>query len=224
MATKKETVINIRPVEMRAAKIHITGITPLITHRWSEKAKKEMRDKQTKATKTKARDAKNIWGELASALYWVDGMPDVKYEDWDEETYVKYATGARFGFPVTAIKQGAASSVYRIGAVPDKMGMRASFLIDGVGDEQLGIIESDEIPAMREDMVKVGMGTADLRYRPMFRNWGMTISIRYNANGLFTLEQIVNAINLCGQTNGIGEWRNERDGQFGMFVVDNVEA
>ena len=103
------------------------------------------------------------------------------------------------------------------------MGLRSSVFIDGYGPMQLAIIESDTLPEMREDMVKVGMGTADLRYRPMFVNWGMTLKVRYNKNGAFSLDQILNVINLGGQTNGIGEWRNERDGQFGMFAIDRVD-
>ena len=41
----------------------------------------------------------------------------------------------------------------------------------------------------------------------------------YNANGMYSLEQIVNIINAGGYACGIGEWRPERDGQYGMFHV-----
>ena len=34
-----------------------------------------------------------------------------------------------------------------------------------------------------------------------------------------TIENIINAINLGGQLNGIGEWRIEKGGQYGSFHV-----
>lgn len=72
---------------------------------------------------------------------------------------------------------------------------------------------------MREDMVKIGMGTADIRYRGEFRNWYADMEISYNVNGQYTIEQIINIINAGGYACGVGEWRPERDGQYGMFHV-----
>lgn len=79
-------------------------------------------------------------------------------------------------------------------------------------------IKSDP-PIMREDMVKVGMGTADIRYRGEFRNWSTDMKITYNKNGQYSLEQIINIINAGGFCCGVGEWRPERDGQNGTFHV-----
>lgn len=51
MATKKnEQIIEVKPLEIEEVEIRITGNTPLIVHAWSEKAKKEMLDKQTGAS------------------------------------------------------------------------------------------------------------------------------------------------------------------------------
>ena len=58
---KKATaeVIEIRPIQIKTFTVHIVGDTPLIMHAWSEKAKREMLEKQMKVTKTKAKTAKN---------------------------------------------------------------------------------------------------------------------------------------------------------------------
>ena len=44
---KKATteVIEIRPIQIKKATVHIVGDTPLIMHAWSEKAKREMLEK-----------------------------------------------------------------------------------------------------------------------------------------------------------------------------------
>jgi hypothetical protein len=71
---------------------------------------------------------------------------------------------------------------------------------------------------MREDMVRVGMGTADLRYRGEFPRWWATILVRYNM-AVLSEAQILNLLNTGGFAVGIGEWRPERDGMSGMFHV-----
>ena len=214
MATAKVELIEIRPIEIQKTTIRIVGDTPLIMHAWSEKAKREMLDKQMKKTKSAAREAKNPVEDFIRSMYWLTPMPT----DMTEEGFEKaIADGARFGFPVTAFKQAAISAAYRMGWAKDKVSMRGSFFIDG--DENQMIEIHSDTPIIREDMVKVGMGTADIRFRGEFRNWYADLTISYNKNGQHTLEQIINIINAGGYVCGVGEWRPERDGQFGMFHV-----
>lgn len=215
MATKTTNeILEIRPLEIVKTTIRIVGDSPLIMHAWSEKAKREMLEKQMKATKTKARAAKNPVEDFIRSMYWLSDMPT----DMTEEGFeAAIANGARFGFPVTAFKQAAISAAYRMGWTKDKMSMRGSFYIDGDSNQMLEI-KSDK-PIMREDMVKVGMGTADIRYRGEFRNWYVDMPISFNKNGKYEFEQIVNIINAGGYVCGVGEWRPERDGQYGMFHV-----
>jgi GntR family transcriptional regulator len=59
---------------------------------------------------------------------------------------------------------------------------------------------------MREDMVRVGMGTADIRYRGEFTTWSMDLPIRYNARAV-SVEQLVLIFDAGGFGTGIGEWR-----------------
>ena len=73
---------------------------------------------------------------------------------------------------------------------------------------------------MREDMVKIGMGTADLRYRGEFKNWYIDLILEYNKDGDVTLEQLLNVLNAGGYSCGIGEWRPERDGTFGRYHIE----
>lgn len=216
MATKKANaeVIEIRPIEIKKVTIHIVGDTPLIMHAWSEKAKRMMLEAQMGVAKGKKKEAKNPVDDFIRSMYWLTPMP----EDGTMESFEEaIANGARFGFPVTAFKQAAISAAYRMGWAKDKMSMRGAFFIDS---DENGMIEiHSDTPEMREDMVKVGMGTADIRYRGEFKNWYADLTISYNANGQYSLENIVNIINAGGYVCGVGEWRPERDGQNGMFHV-----
>lgn len=216
MATKKSNteVIEIRPIEIKKVTVRIVGDTPLIMHAWSEKAKRMMLEAQMGVAKGKKKEAKNPVDDFIRSMYWLTPMP----EDGTMESFEEaIANGARFGFPVTAFKQAAISAAYRMGWAKDKMSMRGAFFIDS---DENGMIEiHSDTPEMREDMVKVGMGTADIRYRGEFKNWYADLTISYNANGQYSLENIVNIINAGGYVCGVGEWRPERDGQNGMFHV-----
>ena len=214
MAVKTE-IVAIKPIEMNVVEITIKGDTPLIMHAWSEKAKRMMLEAQTGKAKGKKKELRNPVEDFINSMYWLTEAPT----EYTEEAFEKaIENGARFGFPVTAFKQAAISAAYRMKWVKDKMGLRGAFFIESDCDDMIEI--KSDTPIMREDMVKIGMGTADLRYRGEFRNWSATFRVKYNSNGEFSFENILNIINAGGQVCGVGEWRPERDGQFGMYHVD----
>lgn len=213
MTTKKntETVVEIPAIDIRETIIHIEGDTPLITHKWSEKAKKEMLEKQQKVAKTKTKDAKDPMADFIDTIYWLEGEPE-------EKTYEGFCraleNGARIGFPATAFKACAIMGAYRAGAGIPATVMRGAFHIPCELIEIKGEIN------MREDMVKIGgiSKTADIRYRAEIKNWSADIPVRYNA-GILTLEQVTNIFNLGGFACGVGEWRVEKNGVFGSYHV-----
>lgn len=210
MATKENKEVFIPAINIQTATIKIVGDSPLIMHKWSEKAKKEILDKQMKKAKTKGHDAKDPVADFINSMYWLEGEPDEK----TEEGFAKaIQNGARFGFPSVAFKASAVSAGYRCGVTKDKVSMNAAFHIDGE------FVEIHGIPEMREDMVKIAMGTADIRYRGEFKNWYAVFPVKYNASAI-SLEQLVNLFNLGGFACGVGEWRAEKGGTFGMFHVE----
>lgn len=223
MATKKTEVIEIKPIQIAKLDLRIVGDTPLIMHAWSEKAKREMLEAQQGKKKGKVKERKNPVVDFINSMYWLEGKPEVENEMDEEECeklfHAAIQKGARFGFPVTAFKQAAISAAYRLGWSKDKMSLRGVFFIDA---DENGMVEiKSDTPIMREDMVKIGMGTADIRYRGEFRNWYADLTISYNMNGQYDLNNIINIINAGGYVCGAGEWRPERDGQNGMYHVES---
>ena len=218
MATKKEETIEIRPLDIQTVPIRIVGDTPLIVHAWSEKAKRMMLEAQTKATKTKAKEKRDPFDDFINSLYWLEGKPAVSTPEAFDEAV---RNGAKWGFPVGAIKQSANSAAYRLGWVKNQMALRGSYFLRSEYGDMAEI--KGCVPEIREDMVRIGMGTADLRYRGEFKNWYMDFELQYNASGVMTLEQIINCLHAGGFSCGIGEWRPEKDGSFGMFHVEVAE-
>lgn len=212
MATKKteSTEVIIPAIDIRRVTIKIVGDSPLIMHAWSDKAKQMILDKQMKKAKTKGHDAKNPVEDFIESMYWLEGKPTV----YTEEAFAEaIASGARFGFPSTAFKASAVSAAYRSGVTKNMVTMNGAFHIDGE------FVEIQGIPHIREDMVRIAMGGTDIRFRGQFDEWSAVFSAKYNASVL-SMEQLVNMFNMGGFACGIGEWRPEKGGTFGMFHVE----
>lgn len=209
MATKKENVvIELQPINLGEATITIVGDTPLIVNNFDEKTKRQMLEAQMKKA-TKGREPKNPVEDFMRSLHWITEMPEV----FTEEAFDKaLMNGAKFGFPAVGIKASIVSSAYRGKLTKDKVSVNGSFHIIGE------LIEIKGTPTMREDMVRVANGMPDIRYRGEFKNWEMTFTIRYNQN-VYSLEQIINFINLGGFACGIGEFRTEKGGMYGSYHV-----
>lgn len=222
MSTKKnEEIIEIKPLDVKTVEIVIKGDTPLIMHAWSEKAKRMMLEAQQGKSKGKKKEAKNPVADFVESIYWLEGKPVYSDDATEEEVTAAFVdsiqNGARFGFPIAAIKKATCSAAYRLGWVKDRMGLRGAFFIESDFGDMVEIIS--DTPVMREDMVRVGIGVADIRYRGEFRNWSARFRLKYNASGSFSLDRIINALNAGGFVCGIGEWRPEKDGNFGTFHV-----
>lgn len=207
---KKETeVITIPAIDIRNATITLKGDSPLIVHKWSEKAKKMMLDKQMKVATSKGHDAKDPFADFVDTIYFLSGKPESPTQEAFEEALFN---GARFGFPSVGVKASAVSAGFRAGVTKNLVSMNGAFHID----EEY--VEIKGVPQIREDMVRVGMGTADIRYRAEFPEWSTTFTVKYNA-GVISLAQLCNLFNLGGFAVGIGEWRPEKGGTYGRYHV-----
>lgn len=225
MATAKKTeTVEIRPLEIKETKIRLVGDTPLLVHAWSEKAKRQMLETQQGTNTGKKKQKRNPVDDFIQACYWLTPKPS--YPDGaDEETAMAafdaaVQAGARFGFKAKAIKMAAQSAAYRLNWVKNQMGMRGALFIRS---DSNGLVEiHSDVPVMSEEMVTIGQGKSDLRYRPQFNNWYMDLTILYNEDCGISWENMINAINAGGIMCGIGEWRPERDGDYGRFHVASV--
>jgi hypothetical protein len=222
MATKKATGVQIKPIKEATYVVRVVGDTPLIMHRWDEKGKRQLLENMQKTNNGKEKEPKNPVVEFIDSMYWLTEKPDVNCYMDEEECEKLFMdaieNGAKFGFPVTAFKQAAISAAYRLGWSKDKMSLRGVFFIES---DVNGLVEiKSDPPIMREDITRIGMGKPDLRYRGEFRNWYADLVVKFNINGNYDIGSIINIINAGGYVCGVGEWRPERDGQYGMFHVE----
>lgn len=213
--TRLATVLS-KKATFSAFSVWLVGDTPLITHAWSEKARREMLQKQVKATKG-GKEARDPEADFVSSLY---DMGD----------------GGGFGFPAMGFKNCILSSAHKDKGIA-RTSVMAGLWIDAemvrtrpalagaVCDMPLIRIHGTA-PEMREDMVKIGSGlnkTANLSYRAQFTVWAMRVTGKFNST-ILTPEALAFLIQEAGMASGLGEWRNEKRGMFGAFhLADETE-
>lgn len=204
-AKPKDTEIQkivIAPIEIKLMQITIEGITPLIVHNWSEKARKEMRDKQQKKA-NKAREAKDPQAEYLAALYTHE-------EGWT-------------GIPASGVKGCLVNACRMVNGLPMTLAKRMLYVhADATNAKGQDLVRVYGEHEMHEANVRLESGTADLRYRPIYKKWEIPLTIQYIAN-VVSAEQVANLINMAGMCEGLCEHRpgspKSNTGTNGMFKI-----
>lgn len=206
MATKKKEEQKLKPINRRRVTVRLVGVSPLIQHKWSEKAMNEMRDKQQLGKKTKTRGLKDPKEDGEAAMHRTpDGKP---------------------GVPAVAIKAAVINAAHVDLGIPKVLVRKALFILPFGRDVILPL----EPPAMNgrkkevkyeivEDMVRVGQGTADMRYRPYFDEWAVTTTWEIDGDLLQTSD-LLTLLDRAGFGVGLMEWRPQKEGEYGRFRVD----
>jgi len=192
---ESKSEVAIRAPSILRTTIKLRGISSLIMHAWSKKAIEMIEAKQQKKA-TGPKSAKVPLDEFNGARYIID-------EDTD-------------GIPAICLKNCAVEAGVTLGM--QKTYLRKCFFVNPDGDE-LVPITCPEGPKMRTDMVRVGMGTADVRYRPEYKHWSLEVPVEFNSE-LISAHELLNLFENAGYSVGLGEWRPQKDGVHGRFKVE----
>lgn len=196
-----EAQVSITKIGTETLRVPILGTAPLIVHKFSEKAKRQMLDAmQGRKTPKQPKD------------------PDA---DYDSALYLHDDGG--FGFPVIAFKAATVGAARFYGKAVPMTALRQFVFMDAefskVAGQKLARIIGE--PRMREDVVRVGMGGSDLRYRPEFTEWQTSLEVTY-VSSMLTRESVLSLIEAGGMGVGVGEWRPEKKGDFGTYQIDST--
>jgi hypothetical protein len=194
---KKKKSLKCPPIKRRHITLTIKSKSPLIQHKWSDKAKDMMRDKH-QGKKTRSREVRDTKSEGEEASY--------------------RTTDGRYGIPLLAVKSSMISAAHKDIGIEKTLVKKALFIPSVDGSAVIPFLEHSE-PTIEEDCVRVGQGSADLRYRPYFNEWSARITFEVDAE-LLTTEDLVTLVNRAGFGVGICEWRPEKGGEYGRFYVD----
>ena len=190
-----KTKVELQPISIERMEITIEGVSPLIQHKWSEKARTMMREKKG-GKKTTIREVCNPEREMEDATH--------------------YTSNGSYGIPVAALKTAIINAAHKDIGIEKTLVRKSLFILC---DDPGGILEMEcADPIMREDCVRVGMGKADLRYRPEFSDWSVRFVVEFDAGNLKPSD-IVYLIDRAGFGVGLCEWRPEKGGDFGRFRI-----
>jgi hypothetical protein len=190
-------VVTLEEMQQSVLTTKIRGVSPFIQHKWSEKAVQMMKDKHA-GVRVKNREIRDPEQEFRDAAYVCED--------------------GRFGFPAGGIKACLIGAAHKDIGLEKTLLRKSLFILPDDPINNLIALETDD-PLMREDIVRIGMGSTDLRYRPEFRNWSMVLNFEFDAQAL-TQNTILNLIQRAGFGVGLGEWRPEKGGEYGRFEVD----
>tara|TARA_R110000803_G_scaffold200845_1_gene265449 strand:+ start:451 stop:969 length:519 start_codon:yes stop_codon:yes gene_type:complete len=146
---------------------------------------------------------------------------DVRDPDREFKAAMHRTSDGAYGFPSGGIKKCLLNAAHKDIGIEKTLLRKSLFIIadaDSESGEPLCLMDTTD-PIMREDVVRVGMGSTDLRYRPEFKTWAIELTLQYDGEAL-TPENILNIFQRAGFGVGLGEWRPEKAGEYGRFAID----
>ena len=206
----KTEVIELKQISVQHAKITICGDGNLVLNKMNDVTARQLTD----ARKDKAKDTakKNVWEEIITSMHWYKGKPT----DFSEEGLAKAlmendpcitAFGLRKSFGDAVVRNGIDTYATKFMAgvnIPAEGGLIPITFAEHYVDEKL---------------MSPKKGAPVLVHLNRFTGWKATFDISY-VESIYSLEQIVNIINLAGFGIGIGSGRSSG---YGRYHVENIQ-
>ncbi len=192
------TQIVLERIAQSSVSIKIVGVSPVIPHQWSEKARRLMLEAQSGTKATSKRDPKLPEMEAEASLYRLpDGTP---------------------GLPAVAFKAAIVGAVRLFRGIT-MVEAKAAIFVEGFGPNMLVPVEGEL--NLREDMPRNANGNADLRYRYAIFPWSTTLTVQYLPS-MLSEASVVALVDAAGN-GGVGDWRpsspKSHTGIYGRFQV-----
>lgn len=193
MATSKATteVVTIKPLNFERVALTLQGTAPYMQARFAAKSMQAMMAKHeagSTARKHGKKEARDFDADFRGAMH-------ISEDGWH-------------GVPAAALRN-ACIDVCRMAGF--KMThAKMSIFIEADGRDEVDGAPLVKLIAKKPERVDMATrnatGVADIRVRPMWRDWKINVVLRYDADQ-FTKSDVVNLISRAGEQVGIGEGR-----------------
>jgi hypothetical protein len=213
MAAKQHTEnsVIIKAPKIGRINLHITGTAPYVQARFSAKAMGMMAEKMMAGSQAKAkrvREARDFDDDYQQAMH-------KSSEGW-------------IGIPAGAFRAAAISACRLVGF---KMTLaKLSVFIEADGIDLVDGVPLVKIEGEPEPMrmhTRNATGVADLRVRPMWRQWSAVVRVQFDMDQ-FAAQDVINLFHRVGAQVGIGEGRPDSRASaglgFGTFQIESVES
>jgi len=205
---KSKTTVQISPPNMQYATFEVTGIAPLVIHRFSQKTMQELLQKQIAgktASSKKKRVAQDINQTYIESRY-------ISPDGWD-------------GLNAGSIRAAMISACRLVGFKMTLAKLSVFVIQDGwdKDEPQIPLIRIYGDPKMQKDIARTSTGQPYVTIRAVYHEWKLKIKIMFDADQ-FTLDDVTNLLHRVGLQVGLGEGRPDSKKSVGMgwglFRVD----
>lgn len=209
---KKVEVLELKNLSVKTAQITIVGDGDLVLNKMNDVATRELIDQRKSKAKDVTKDD-NEWEMIITSMHWRDGNPT----DFSEE-----------GLKVALKKNAPCITAFGL-----KKSFGQAVVRNGIDtystkfDAGMNIVASGNLVPIKftkhlidEKLMSPKRGAPILTRLNRFTGWSATFTIQYTG-AVYSLEQIINIINMAGFSIGIGSGRTSG---YGRYHVENVEA
>lgn len=203
--------LTIAPLKFGHLIIVIKGVAPYMQARFSQKAMRQMEEKHragSQAKKGKQREARDFDDDYEQAKHVMDD--------------------GRIGIPAGCFRAAMISACKLVGFHMTVAKLSVFVEHDGLDRvDRTPLIEIKGAPEKSMMPVRNATGVADLRCRPMWKEWSATLRLNFDM-GQFAVADVLNLLVRAGRQVGIGEGRPDSKKSnglgFGLFDIESVEG
>lgn len=203
----ESTAVAITAPKFETVRFAIVGTAPLVQHRFSAKQRHAIMETQAagqQARSKKKREAKDFDEVFRAAAH-------ISEDGW-------------YGIPAPSFRSAMIDACRLVGYKMTIAKQSLFVVADGLdADEGTPLVRLDDgDPERHEAMVRNATGVCDVRVRPMWRRWSLTLRIQFDADQ-FSHEDVTNLVYRAGMQVGVGEGRpfsKKSHGQgWGTFTI-----
>ena len=205
----KTETIEIKRIETKQVTVKIVGDGDLILNKMNDVSTRQLTDQR----KNKAKDMEvpNEWEQIITAMHWRDGKPT----DFSENGLIDALKNNAPCITAFGLKKSFGDAVVRNEI--DKYKTKFDNSLNIVAKGNLIPIKFTE-HCVDEKLMSPKKGSPVLVRMNRFSGWSAEFTIQFTEN-VYSLEQIINIINLAGFGLGIGSGRTSG---YGRYHVEEV--
>ena len=188
--TTRTVTTVIKAADIRSVAFNIKGTAPYVQARFSGKAMQAMMSKMAAGSVAAGKKVRNP-------------------RDFDEDyrNAMHMSTEGWHGIPASAFRQAMISACRLVGFKMTLAKLSVFVVADGFDAvDGIPLIKLQGKPERVDMAVRNQTGVADIRVRPMWREWTSLVKVRYDADQ-FSSTDVANLMNRVGMQVGIGEGR-----------------
>lgn len=205
----KQKTIELKKIETKQVTVKIVGDGDLILNKMNDVSTRQL----TEQRKNKAKDLEvpNEWEQIITAMHWRDGKPT----DFSEQGLIDALTNNAPCITAFGLKKSFGDAVVRneIDTYKTKFDNSMNIVAKG-GLVPIKFTEH----SVDEKLMSPKKGSPVLVRMNMFSGWSAEFTISFTEN-VYSLEQILNIINLAGFGLGIGSGRTSG---YGRYHIESV--